>query len=204
MKDKKNKTAFSARELSMIAMFIALTAVLAQVIIPLPFSPVPISFGLVAVYSSGILLKPRHAIFAQLGYLLLGAIGVPVFGNFRGGIGVLFGATGGYLIVYPLIAWIVAKALSNSKKQQVEYEHQSKTHLSLKAGISMCIAHVILYLSGTIWLSIVTGNTFYASLSLAVFPYIPLDIVKIIFCILIIVPLRLRLLSMRLLILDDR
>ena len=203
MKDKKNKTAFSVRELSRIAMFIALTAVLAQMVIPLPFSPVPISFGLVAVYSTGILLKPRHAVFAQLGYLLLGVIGVPVFGSFKGGVGVLFGATGGYLLVYPLVAWIVAKTLNNSKKQ-IEHNHGSKVSVFLKAGISICIAHMILYLGGTIWLSKITGNTFYNSLYLAVFPYIPLDIVKIVFCVLVMVPLRLHLLTMGLLTLDDK
>ena len=203
MNNKKTNITLSPKELSIIALFAVLTAVLAQIAIPLPFTPVPISFGLVAVYITGMLLKPRHAVLAQICYLTLGAVGVPVFGNFRGGIGALFGPTGGYLFVYPLIAWIVSIALNSPKNRQAELS-QSKVYLFFKAGISICIAHILLYLGGTSWLSITTGNTFVACLSLAVFPYIPLDILKILFCIFIVVPFRSRMLSMNLLMLDDK
>ena len=198
----ENKTKFSARELSIIGIFTAITAVLAQIVFLLPFTPVPISFGLVAVYISGILLKPKHAVFTQICYLALGVVGVPVFGNFSGGLSTLFGPTGGYLLVYPLIAWIVSQALNSPKSRQAEHSH-NKAFILFKAGVSMCIAHTILYLGGTIWLSVTTGNAFIASLSLAVFPYIPLDILKILFCIFAIVPFRSRLLSLNLLMLDD-
>ena len=110
MRRKNEESTLSVKSLTIIAFFAALTAVLAQIAIPIPFSPVPISFGLVAVYISGILLKPKHALYSQICYLILGMMGVPVFGGFKGGIGVLFGPTGGYLIVYPLMAWIVAMA----------------------------------------------------------------------------------------------
>jgi Uncharacterized conserved protein len=202
MKKQNIKKSFSTKEITTIAIFTALTSILAQIAIPLPFSPIPISFGLVAVYISGILLKPKHAIFTQICYLTLGAIGIPVFGNFRGGIAALFGATGGYLLVYPLIAWIVSKSLNNSKKSSIE-ANQNKTTLFLKASITICFAHIILYSGGTIWLSIMTGNTIIDSLYLSVFPYIPLDIVKILFCIFIVIPFRSRLISMNLLMLDD-
>ena len=203
MNNNKTNITFSAKELSIIALFAVLTAVLAQIAMPLPFTPVPISFGLVAVYITGMLLKPRHAVFAQICYLALGAVGVPVFGNFRSGIGALFGPTGGYLFVYPLMAWIVSIALNSPKSRQAELS-QSKVYLFFKAGISICIAHILLYLGGTAWLSVTTGNTFVACLSLAVFPYIPLDILKILFCIFVIVPFRSRMLSMNLLMLDNK
>ena len=202
MEKSKTKAKFSARELTLIGIFAAITAVMAQIAIPLPFSPVPISFGLVAVYISGILLKPKHAVFAQICYLILGAVGVPVFSNFRGGFDALIGPTGGYLFVYPLIAWIVSYSLNSYKSRQAE-RNQSKAFVLFKAAISMCIAHLVLYLGGTLWLSFTTGTTFIACLSLAVFPYIPLDIVKILFCIFVIVPFRSRLLSLNLLLIDD-
>ena len=81
------KKTFTAKEISRIAIFTAITAVLAQIVVPLPFTPMPISFGLLAVYITGILLKPKHAVFVQICYLLIGAVGAPVFGNFRGGVG---------------------------------------------------------------------------------------------------------------------
>ena len=189
-----NRIRLNAREITLIAIFIALTAVLSQIAIPIPLSPVPISFGLVAVYMTGLLLRPKHAVFAQLCYLLLGAVGAPVFSNFRGGAGALFGPTGGYLIVYPLIAWIVSMAVNG--------RHNDHGPMPVRALIAMFIAHCVLYLGGTLWLSRLTGNTFAASLSLAVIPYIPLDIVKILFCAFAIVPFRTRLTKMRLLQLD--
>lgn len=193
----------SARDLSIISIFTVITAVLAQISIPLPFTPVPISFGLVAVYISGIVLKPKHAAYSQICYLLLGTIGIPVYSGFRGGLAVLFGPTGGYLLVYPIMAWVVSMALNSKKSRQVE-RIQSKGIVLFKSAIAICIAHLLLYLGGTTWLSITTGNTFYASLVLAVFPFIPMDVLKILFCIFGIVPIRWRLISRNLLILDNK
>ena len=189
MKTKDKTATFTARDLAIIPIFAAITAVLAQIAIPLPFTAIPISFGLVAVYISGILLTPKQAVYAQICYLLMGAVGLPVFGKFQGGLPALIGPTGGYLMVYPLCAWIVAMALNSKKARQAE-QHQSQGMVMLKAGIAMLIAHTLLYLGGTIWLSFTTRNTFVASLSLAVIPFIPLDIVKILFCVIAIVPFR--------------
>ena len=191
---KKEK--LSVRELCLIAIFVALTAVCAQIAIHLPFSPVPISFGMVGVYTAAILLSPKCAIISQVCYLLLGAAGVPVFGGFRGGIWALFGPTGGYLLVYPIMAAIVSFTLNSKRALLVE---RSQRRVLVKGAISICVAHLVLYLGGTIWLSATTGNTFIAGLSLAVFPYIPLDIVKIVFCVFVIVPLRKRIMNMGLL-----
>ncbi|NLJ88794.1 MAG: biotin transporter BioY [Epulopiscium sp.] len=203
MNNKNIKAKLSAKELSMIAIFTAITAVFAQIAIPIPFTPVPISFGLVAVYMSAILLKPKHAVYSQICYLALGGLGVPVFGGFRGGLGALFGPTGGYLLVYPIMAWIVSMALNSSKSRQAEFS-QSKTIVFIKSAIAICIAHIILYLGGTAWLSITTGNSFYASLTIAVFPFIPMDIIKILFCIFAIVPIRSRLIATNLLMLGNK
>ena len=91
-------------------------------------------------------------------------------------------------------------ALNSSKSRQAEFS-QSKTIVFIKSAIAICIAHIILYLGGTAWLSITTGNSFYASLTIAVFPFIPMDIIKILFCIFAIVPIRSRLIATNLLML---
>ena len=173
-------------------MFAVLTAIAAQISAPLPFSPVPICFGLVAVYMSGIFQKPEYAFSSQLTYLAAGALGAPVFSGFKSGLAALFGPTGGYLFIYPIMAWIVSMAL-NSNRSLAKENTQSKGWILLKAAIAICIAHVILYLSGTMWLKMMTGTTFYSALVLAIFPFIPLDIVKILFCIFVMVPSRLNL-----------
>ena len=182
---KKEK--LSTRDLCITAIFTALTAVLAQIAIPLPFTSSPISFGMVGLYISAILLTPKCAVLSQICYLSLGAIGIPVFGGFKGGLAALLGPTGGYLAVYPLMAAIVSLALNSDKALCGK---NSRQWLFAKGSISICIAHLILYIGGTTWLSISTGNTFLSCLSLAVFPFIPLDIIKIIFCVTAIIPLR--------------
>ncbi len=201
------KKTLTARELVLIGVLTATTAVLAQIAIPLPFSTMPFSLGMIAVYTTGILLKPKHAVLTQLCYLLLGAAGVPVFGNFRGGIPALFGSTGGYLMVYPIMAFIVAYALNGRTSRQAEKQVagervKGKIRLIIKAAISICIAHTILYLGGSAWLSAITGMTFEKAMAMAVYPFIPFDIVKIIICVAAIVPMRNRLMSMHLLQLD--
>lgn len=183
------KEKLSTRDLCYTAFFTAVTAICAQIAIPLPFSPVPISFGMIGLYVAAILLPPRCAIMSQACYLLLGAAGVPVFGGFRGGIGALFGPTGGYLLVYPIMAAIVSFALNSNRALRAKTTQRR----ALAVGaIAICAAHLVLYLGGTVWLCAITGNTFMAGLSLAVFPYIPLDIVKIVFCIFAVIPLRRR------------
>ncbi len=198
------KKLLTARELTLIGVLTATTAVLAQIAIPLPFTTMPFSLGMIAVYMTGILLKPKHAVLTQLCYLLLGAVGVPVFGNFRGGLPALFGATGGYLMVYPLMAFIVAYALNGRSSREAERQAageraKSRLRLVIKSAVSICIAHTLLYLGGTAWLSVITGTSFEGALALAVYPFIPFDIVKIVLCVMVIVPMRSRLLSMKLL-----
>lgn len=197
------KKTLTAREITTIGLFTAMTAVLSQIAIPLPFTPMPISFGLVAVYITGIMLKPKHAILTQICYLAIGAIGLPVYANFRGGIGALFGPTGGYLMVYPIMAAIVSISLNSRRSRQLESK-KIKKWVYIRSSISITIAHIVLYVGGTIWLCISTGNSFQAALALAVYPFIPLDIVKIVFCVVAIIPLRSRMLSMNLLLMDDR
>ncbi len=192
---KKEK--LSVRDLCLTAIFTAVTTVCAQIVIPIPFSPVPISFGMVGVYTAAIFLSPKCAILSQICYLLMGAIGLPVFGGFRGGLGAIAGPTGGYLAVYPLLAAIISSALNSKKALRVNH---SKRQELLIGGIAICVAHLImLYGAGTVWLAAITGNTFIQALSLAVIPYIPMDVLKIAFCILVIIPLRKRFMNMGLL-----
>src|SRR5215203_1315837 len=68
------------------ALMAAVTAVAAQIAIPLPFSPVPFTLQVLAVILSGLLLGPRYGALAQVVYVLVGAVGVPVFSGFSGGL----------------------------------------------------------------------------------------------------------------------
>jgi biotin transport system substrate-specific component len=65
---------------------------------------VPFTLQVLALILSGLLLGPRYGALAQAVYVLVGAVGVPVFSEFSGGLGVILGPTGGYLLSYPVAA----------------------------------------------------------------------------------------------------
>jgi len=183
------KSPLDIKGLAMAALFTALTAIMAQVAIPLPFTPIPISFGLVAVYITGILLKPKYAIAAQTGYLLMGLVGVPVFAGFQGGLGAMLGPTGGYLMAYPLMVGIVSVALNGHGQCD---KNNQKPRLMGKAAVFMCLAQIVLYLLGSAWWSLITGNSILFAVTLTVYPFVPLDLLKIAFCAVTVIPLRSR------------
>jgi biotin transport system substrate-specific component len=82
------------------------TALAAQIAIPLPFTPVPITGQTFAVVLSGAVLGARRGALAQLLYLAEGALGLPVFAVGGAGVATLLGPTGGYLIAFPIAAAI--------------------------------------------------------------------------------------------------
>ena len=198
MKQDGSRLPLSIKEITLIAVFTAITAVLAQIAIPLPFTPIPISLGIVAVYISGLLLKPKHAVCSQLCYLALGAVGVPVFVGFMGGISALFGPTGGFLMAYPLMAAAISYTVNGAKSLQTE-PTRSRLRLYIKTGIAVTAALCFAYLAGALWLSVTTGSSVYISLTLVCFPFIPLDIAKIVFTVFVMLPLRARLMRANLL-----
>ncbi len=86
----------------------ALTAILSIVVLPVPFSPVPVTGQTFGVMLAGSVLEPTAAAFSMLGYLALGCLGFPVFAGGQAGAGTLFGPTGGYLWGFVLGAWAIA------------------------------------------------------------------------------------------------
>lgn len=157
-------------DLTRIALFAAVTAVLSQISIPLPFSPVPITFSIVAVMLAGGLLSPSQALLSQIVYLLIGAVGAPVYAGLRGGIPVLFGPTGGYLMAYPLMALGIAIVVKHAR-------HKLSALL-----ISMLGALLICYSLGTPWLAYTAGLSLKAALMAGVVPFVALDVIKAISC----------------------
>ena len=160
------------RQLTLTALFAALLCVICPISIPV--WAIPITFSLIAVYLTGGILGPVWGLAAVFVYLLLGAVGLPVFSGFSGGIGKLIGITGGYLIGYlPCVAIV-----GFSRRYPYLFPVLSV------AGLAVC------YLFGTVWFSISSGNTFVASLSVAVVPYLPFDAIKIVAASLLFYPLR--------------
>ncbi len=149
------------------ALCAALTAVCSQIIIPLPFTPIPFSLGVMAVMLCGGILPPTQALFSQLVYLLMGVVGIPVFSGFSAGPAKLFGPTGGFLIAYPVMAVVIALVIHTKKSPGFLF-----CVLSMSAGLLIC------YVMGSGWLMLSTGVTVGQALSSAVVPFVLPDLVK--------------------------
>lgn len=147
------------------AVFAALTAVCSQIQIPL--AVIPINLALFSVNLCAALMKKRYAALAMTVYLLMGLVGLPVFVGFQGGMGVLFGRTGGYIIGYVACAFL--GALLMEKWGRAWW----KMALSMAAGVAAC------YAFGTAWYMVLTKSPLWLSLSYCVFPFLPGDAVKI-------------------------
>lgn len=145
-------------------MFACIIAILAQIQIALP-SLVPITLQTLGIYLVAMILKPKSAFTSSLIYILMGAIGLPVFAGFSGGIGILLGPTGGYIYSFPIIALIIS-FLNND-------------HLSTKLT-ALIIATAVCYCIGTLWFMYINQSSLLAALSLCVLPFIPGDLIKIV------------------------
>lgn len=153
------------RKLTMAALFAALTAVFSQIAIPTPWM-VPVNLATLAVFLSGAVLGARWGAAAQLAYLALGLCGVPVFSGFRGGVQVLAGPTGGYLIGYVAAALLVGVLAHKLHGKAV-------LPFAMAAGLALC------YAFGTAWFMASTGSGLMRALALCVVPYLIGDALKI-------------------------
>ena len=156
------------KQMVLIALMTAVTCVLGPLSIPLPFSPVPISLTNFAIFLAIFVLGMKSGTISFIIYLLLGAIGVPVFSSFRGGLQVLAGPTGGYLIGFIFLALIMGFALDHFDRKLVP------TIIGMIIGMAVC------YAFGTVWLAKLLSLSFKEGLMMGVIPYLPGDAAKII------------------------
>ena len=161
------------------ALFAALTVVGTFIQFPLPFTPVNINLALLSVYLAGGLLGPKYGILSQVVFLLLGAVGLPVFSNFSGGIGVLVGPTGGYLAGYILAALTVGLIVGKHLRPPVW-----RIACACFAGMLAC------YIPGTIWFMIYMNVGLIAALAMCVVPFLLGDALKITAAVILIRTLR--------------
>jgi len=150
----------------------AVTAVAAQIAIPLPFSLVPFTLQVLAVVLSGLLLGPRYGALAQAVYLLVGVVGVPVFAQLEGGPGVILGPKGGYLLSYPIAATIAGQAAGAIVREP-------RRRALWEGFLWGCAALTIIYFLGATWLTVVAGLTPTEALVTGVAPFIPFDLIKV-------------------------
>lgn len=165
---KRNKNKTTVYSIASMALGVALITVCAFITVPGLGSMVPFTLQTFAVNAVCALLGWRRGSASVAAYILLGAVGLPVFSGMRGGYGVLMGPTGGYIIGFLPMALIVG----------FMYEKlRGKRALS---WISMLVGEVVMYVFGTAWFVIVYPNPISvpSALMMCVVPYIVPDIVK--------------------------
>ena len=154
MTEAKTNSKSKSNVLSLVymAMFVAIITVCAQIQIPMT---VPFTLQTLGIFMAAAMLGWKRGLISVAVYVLLGAIGVPVFAGFSGGIGVLGGPTGGYIIGFlGRKLWVLA--------------------VSMVAGLAVC------YLFGTIWFMIAMHTDFVAALLTCVVPFLLADAAKIV------------------------
>ncbi|HEX8747785.1 MAG TPA: biotin transporter BioY [Pyrinomonadaceae bacterium] len=158
-----------ARSVALVVAFSLLTALSAQLVIPLPWTPVPITGQTFAVLLTGALLGSRLGALAMIAYLVEGAVGLPFFRSGQGGLHyLLFSPTAGYLLSYPLAAFLTGWLAERGWDRRY-----------LTAAAAMFLGSAVILLCGWSWLA-----TFYAPTALAawyagVAPFLLGDVVKI-------------------------
>jgi biotin transport system substrate-specific component len=130
------------RDLSLVLAGSLFVALLAQVAIPLPFTPVPITGQTLGVLLVGAALGSRLGFMALLAYLLEGAMGLPVFAGGTGGLAKILGPTGGFLLAFPLAAGLVGLLV----------ERLGLDRSFLGTLLAMLLGNALIYLLGLPWL----------------------------------------------------
>lgn len=149
-----------------VVVFIVLTCLGAFLRLPLPFTPVPITLQTFFVLLSGAFLGSGLGAAAQLSYLLLGVLGLPVFTGYGSGIAYLFGPTGGYIFGFVLACFFVGRLI----------KYGGNNFFSVFAILSA--ADFILLACGVVWLKVISGYPITKVLFMGFMPFLPGDLLK--------------------------
>ncbi len=168
------------QNICMISLMTAVMAVMAQVAIPLPVG-VPMTLQTFAVMLSGIILGHKKGTYATLIYMLVGLIGIPVFSNFTGGYQCLVGPTGGFILSFPLLAYLSGLGI------------RYKSHFKGALSLFLILGNVVNLLCGTTMFCILSESSPVAGLTSCVLPFLPITVVKIILAAIIGIQIRKRL-----------
>ena len=154
--------------LTLAFVFTCLTGLSAQIRIPLPFTPVPVTGQVLVVLLSGIALGSCYGGLSQIFYVGLGTIGLPWFSGWNGGLTAITGVTGGYIIGFIPAALIIGWLTDR-------YAPARRFHFQL---LLMAVGVIIIYIFGAVQFAVVMNAGFLKAMKLAVLPFIPFDLMK--------------------------
>lgn len=149
-----------AKSAVQIAIAVAAVSVAARFAVPIPGTPVPVTLQDLAVLLTGVVLGPSRGAAAIVAYVMIGALGAPVFSSGHGGLAWLAGPTGGYLVAYPAACWVAGYAARVPLRR-----------LRLFGGI--LLAQAVIFAGGVAQFLLLTGQTMEAVVAMTVVPFLP-------------------------------
>ena len=155
------------RDAALVLTAALLTAACAQISIPIPGSPVPVTGQTFAVLLTGAALGARRGASGQLLYLAMGLVGLPFYADGAHGASVVWGATGGYLIAFPISAYVCGKLAEQ------RYDRTPQTALP-----AFLVGSIIVFAIGVPWLAVSADISLWKALDLGFVPFIPGGILK--------------------------
>ena len=159
------KTKLSIQDLTLIALCTAIIAIMAQLSIPMPMG-VPMTMQTFAITLVAVLLGAKKGAFAALAYLLLGAVGAPVFAGFTGGIQYFVDPTGGFLWSFPLMAYAIGYG--------AEQFHHSRWSYVFWLTFGTALNYVV----GVLFFCLITASSPAAGIADCVLPFLPTAVIK--------------------------
>ena len=154
------------KDIAIISVAAAMICVLSPISIPI--GDVPISLATFIIYLIAAILGPKKGTISVLVYILVGIIGVPVFSNYRAGISVIVGVTGGYIVGFIPLALLTGIFTYKFKNKIWMYP------------IGMILGTIVCYFIGTVWYMFNTNNNLISSLLVCVVPFLLFDLIKIV------------------------
>ena len=168
--------ASTATKVLMSLLMACFTGIMAQIIIPLPWTPVPITAQTFAVLCSGLFLGKKYGCLSQIFYVVLGVAFIPWFGGMTGGLDILLGSTGGFFIGFVIASYFIGLITEKYAKAR------NFTRMALVIGIANFALIYIPGLAGlALWFSLTQGTAIgiVDLLMMGLVPFILGDIVKI-------------------------
>ena len=144
--------------LTQIGLFTALIVVFSQISIPLPLG-VPLTLQTFIIPVAGIVLGSKNGVISVLLYILLGAMGLPVFSNFRSGLGHIIGPLGGFILSFPIMAFLAGFKASAKNK--------------FLLPVCLILGSSLNFLAGMLWFMVVTQVSLTGAFYATVLPFIP-------------------------------
>ena len=159
------KSKLSVQEVCLVALCTAVMVIMAQISIPMPMG-VPMTMQTFAVTLAAVVLGAKKGALSAFVYILLGAVGLPVLAGFTGGIQYFAGPTGGFLISFPLMAFVIGLGVDRFRE--------------VKGGFLLCLigGTIVNYVIGVLMFCLLMDSSVMTAVSACVLPFVPTAVIK--------------------------